>query len=129
MEPSQTGLFELADQRLKWLGARQQALAQNVANADTPGWKARDVAPFSTVLEGQFALSANAPVRTNALHLAGTASSAAGGHAVGGERAPDGNQVSLDQQLEKIAQTDTQHETVTAIYQKYIGMLRMVLGR
>jgi flagellar basal-body rod protein FlgB len=129
MEPSQTGLFELADQRLKWLGARQQALAQNVANADTPGWKARDVAPFSAVLEGQIGLSASAPVRTNAFHLAGTVSSATGANAVAGERAPDGNQVSLDQQLEKIAQTDTQHETVTAIYQKYIGMFRMVLGR
>jgi flagellar basal body rod protein FlgB len=46
-----------------------------------------------------------------------------------GEKAPDGNQVSVDVQMEKIAQTDSQHEAVAAIYQKYISMFRMALGK
>lgn len=129
MDPSQVGLFALADQRLQWLGAREAVLAANVANADTPGWQARDVQSFAAWLGNGAATPAGQPVRTNPMHLAGRANGVAGGHALVGEHAPDGNQVSLDQQLEKIVQTDTQHETVTALYQKYLGMFRMTLGR
>jgi len=128
MDPSEVGLFALADQRLQWLGMRQSILAANVANADTPGWQARDVQPFDAMLNGGFA-AAGQPARTHPMHLEGRPTNALGAHNLAGEHAPDGNQVSLDQQLEKIAQTDTQHETVTALYQKYLGMFRMTLGR
>jgi flagellar basal-body rod protein FlgB len=121
-------LFDLADRRLQWLGARQGVLAQNVANADTPGWKARDLPAFADLISSSMA-QAGSPVRTDAMHLAGTASGAEGAKALQGERAPDGNQVSLDRELEKIAQTDSEHEAVTAVYRKYIGMVRMALGR
>ncbi len=129
MNPPQIGLFDLAEQRLKWLGARQGVLATNVANADTPNWKARDMQPFSAVLARQTAFSAGSPVQTNSMHLPGTASPIAGGQTLRGEHAPDGNQVSLDQQLEKIAQTDSDHEAVTAIYRRYVGMFKEALGR
>ena len=46
-----------------------------------------------------------------------------------GEKAPDGNQVSLDQQMERVAQTDSQHEAVSALYMKYLGMFRTALGK
>lgn len=44
-------LFSLASQQASWLSARQATLAANVANANTPGYQARDVAPFSSVME------------------------------------------------------------------------------
>jgi flagellar basal-body rod protein FlgB len=44
-------LFDLASQHGQWLAARQAAAASNVANADTPGYKARDVVPFEAVLD------------------------------------------------------------------------------
>lgn len=128
MTAMNTDLFDLADRRLQWLGARQGVLAQNVANADTPGWKSRDLPAFADLLSRSVSTQAGSPVRTNAMHLAGTAVSD-GAKAALGERAPDGNQVSLDQQLEKIAQTDSDHEAVTALYHKYIGMFRLALGR
>ena len=40
-------LFDLADRRLAYLQHRQQVLAQNVANANTPGYRARDLEPFA----------------------------------------------------------------------------------
>jgi flagellar basal-body rod protein FlgB len=43
-------LFALAAQNAHWLDARQSAIAANVANADTPGYRAVDVRPFSDVL-------------------------------------------------------------------------------
>lgn len=126
MDPMRVDLFELADRRLQWLGARQGVLAANVANADTPRWKARDLPAFADLLATS---DAGRPVRTSPMHLAGTVTDMDGARAAVGEHAPDGNQVSLDRQLEKIAQTDSDHEAVTAIYHKYIGMFRMALGR
>lgn len=43
-------LFDLASQRARWLGLRQGAVATNVANASTPGFKALDVRPFEDVM-------------------------------------------------------------------------------
>lgn len=128
MTPSSVGLLDLAEQRLKWLGARQGVLAANVANADTPGWKARDLTPFSEVLAAHGA-TAGGLVQTDPQHLSGSGADTAGSKLLRGERAPDGNQVSLDQQLEKIAQTDSDHEAVTALYRRYVGMFKEALGR
>ena len=128
------GLLDLAQRRLQWLGARQGVLAQNVANADTPGWAVRDVKPFSDVLHGSLQASiegvpTGSLEQTSPLHLHGTMSSDQGTALLRGEKAPDGNQVSVDQQMERIAQTDSQHEAVTAIYMKYLGMFRLALGK
>ena len=44
-------IFQLASQHAEWLAARQSTTAANIANANTPGYKAADAAPFETVLE------------------------------------------------------------------------------
>jgi flagellar basal-body rod protein FlgB len=129
MGNAQIGLFDLADKRLQWLTARQGVLAANVANADTPNWSARDVPPFAQVLSGSVAAAAGAMVQTSPMHLSGIVTGGDGEKLLRGEKAPDGNQVSLDEQMEKIAQTDTDHEAVTALYLKYVGMYRTALGR
>jgi flagellar basal-body rod protein FlgB len=49
MEP--VYLFSLIDQQKSWLSTRQSLVAQNVANADTPGYKAQDLLPFSRMIE------------------------------------------------------------------------------
>ena len=43
-------LFELAAQHARYLAVRQATIAGNVANANTAGFKARDVVPFAQVL-------------------------------------------------------------------------------
>jgi flagellar basal-body rod protein FlgB len=128
------GLLDLAQRRLQWLGARQGVLAQNVANADTPGWATRDVKPFAEMLRGSLrapneGASTGGLERTNPLHLQGAISSDQGTALLRGEKAPDGNQISIDQQMERIAQTDGQHEAVTAIYMKYLSMFRTAIGK
>jgi flagellar basal-body rod protein FlgB len=128
MTDASIGLLGLAEQRLKYLGARQGVLAANIANADTPGWKARDLKPFAQMLTSA-SLAGGSLVHTNAAHLAGTVQDQTATKTLHGETAPDGNQVSLDQQLEKIAQTDSDHEAVTAIYRRYVAMFKAALGR
>lgn len=44
-------LFELASRHMTWLAQRQSVIAGNVANADTPGYRAQDVRPFEAVLD------------------------------------------------------------------------------
>eukprot|EP01037_Dinobryon_pediforme_P012927 gene12927-13028_t len=128
MTEASIGLLDLAEQRLKYLGARQGVLAANIANADTPGWKSKDLKPFAQVLASAGS-GAGMLLQTDKSHLSGTAPDRAGITTLRGEAAPDGNQVSMDQQLEKIAQTDTDHEAVTAIYRRYVAMFKEALGR
>ena len=51
MDLFQLKLFQRMSERMGWLGARQEVLAQNIANADTPGYRARDIEDFGTVVE------------------------------------------------------------------------------
>lgn len=124
---SQIPLFRLADRRFAWLDQRQQILARNIANADTPGWRARDMKPFTAqAVAPGFALT-----RTNPLHLAaaGGAADTATGEVVRGEQAPDGNGIALDKELMKVAQTDTAHELTTELTRKYLSLFRTAIGR
>jgi len=120
-------LFDLADRRLAWLDQRQAVLAQNIANAATPGFMPRDLHPFAADLA---AAGGTAMARTAPGHLAGTADSALNTtQPQPTARAPDGNAVSLDQQLTKVADSETAQALVTSIYKKYFGMFSMALGR
>jgi len=125
MDATQIPLFDLADKRLAWVDRRQQVLAQNIANADTPHFQARDLAPFVAQLNR----ASLAPVMTNPMHLAGSPSMIAGTTPKASERAPDGNAVSLDVELSKVADTDATHELVGDIYRKYLGFFRLAIGK
>ena len=115
-------------QRLEWLGQRQQVLAGNIANADTPGYVPRDVKPlaFADVVrrETQVRLTA-----TDARHLAGP-SQKPRQFAVAEQRdtvevTPAGNAVDLEQQMAKVNETAASHKLTTQLYRKYLGLMRM----
>lgn len=125
VDATRTDLFGLADQRLKYLDKRASLLAENIANADTPGWKGRDLLPFAQALQ----TASVTPERTNPMHLTGTSTATAGAREEGGERAPDGNTVKLDAELAKLADTETAQTLVTDLYSKYLGLFRTALGR
>jgi len=48
---SQVYIFELASHRSQWLSSRQELIAGNVANANTPQYRAQEIKPFSAVLD------------------------------------------------------------------------------
>lgn len=122
-------LLDLAERRLSWAERRQTLLAENIANSDTPGWRPRDVAPFADAMQAAIR-SAGSVIRTDPSHLAGTVSpDLLAGTSKPAGQAPDGNAVSLDQELRKIADTDTSQSLVTAIYKSYLGLFRTALGQ
>jgi flagellar basal-body rod protein FlgB len=129
MDPTNIGIFNLAEKRLAWTDKRQDVLAQNIANANTPGWEARDLKPFAATLAGM-ASAASEPVRTNPGHLAGTTGGALLGlQAKPAQRAPDGNAVSMEEQLTKVADTDTAQALTMNLYKKYLGLFRIAIGK
>jgi flagellar basal-body rod protein FlgB len=121
-------LFNLAEQRLAWADRRQEVLAQNIANANTPNWRSRDLVPFAAMLSHTQTIGM---ARTQANHLDGVG----GGpvpiktEASPTSRSPNGNTVTLDEQLTKVADTDTTQALVTNLYKSYLGMFRTVIGR
>lgn len=121
---SGTNLFALGQDRLNWLQARQQVLAGNIANADTPDYKPKDVSPFEAAL-GQFDIT---PVATQLGHF-GVSTSGTSVREVDSESSLDGNQVSLDQQMEQVADVNDQQHLAVNIYGKYMSMFQTVLGK
>jgi flagellar basal-body rod protein FlgB len=128
MDQTQIGLFDLAERRLAWADRRQSLLAQNIANANTPGYRPHDLRSFAATLGGTGPVT---PMRTQPNHMAGLAGA---GQQIEAEQrpaalAPDGNAVTLDDQLTKVADTATTHALVTTIFKKYLALFGLALGR
>ncbi len=122
------GPVALAERRLGWLDRRQAVLSQNVANADTPGFRPRDVVPFPQHLAGRNGAQL---ARTQPAHLGPARPGQAGAREDRSvaEAAPDGNAVSLDREAMRIAETDTAHALAMAVHRSFAGMFRLTLGR
>ncbi len=124
----QGSVLDLADRRMRWLDRRQQVLSQNVANADTPGWIARDLRPFTAVMADA---TGAAPARSSAFHLPGTRDPALQSAALSpvAVRGPNGNTVSMEEQLIQVANTESAQSTAVNIFRKYMALYRLALGR
>lgn len=132
-------IIDMMKQRMHWLTARQQVLSQNVANADTPGYEARDLKQLDFGALVKRSGPVLAPVATQAGHIGSpvTGSGLRPAVATGGEvvRKPDfetsptGNSVVLEDQMIKVAETQMDYETVTGVYAKSLGIIRIALGR
>ena len=107
-------------------GTRMGVIAQNVAHADTPGYKAQDIGDFVRV----WARKGEAMRATRPGHLADTPQQAAARpFAGGGDEAPNGNSVSLEKEMVKMAGARQDHEMALAIYRSTSEVIRASLGR
>ena len=105
---------------------RQNTLAGNIANADTPGYQPRDLTPFlSQLTRTQIGLATTDPQHLSPapdpLHLLAQPKPR--------ERALDGNAVSLESELTKVADTETAQQLTSQLYTSYVGMFRTALGK
>ena len=115
--------------RLDQLSERQRLIAENIANASTPGYRPRDV--DSSGFERMLASASNGGgvtlVRTNAAHM--SPSGGAGQTQIvtrdDSETTIDGNAVVLEEQMARAAETRMQFETGIALYQKGLELVRM----
>jgi flagellar basal-body rod protein FlgB len=129
---SKVTIFGLANKRMAYLSERQKVLSENVANANTPGYATKDLKPmdFRNLLRAQSHME---PATTNPLHLVGTVPPTSFSEAKVDksqlyESSPDGNSVSLEQQMIKVADTQTQYQLSANLYQKHLAMLKTAIG-
>lgn len=107
-------------------GARMEAIARNVAHADTPGYKAQDLPDFAA----SYATEMGQMRATRAGHFQqNKASSALAPHTMGGDEAPNGNSVSLEREMVKAAEVRQQHDMALSIYRSSSDILKLALGR
>lgn len=107
---------------------RQAVLARNMANADTPGYVARDLPSFQDQLDS--GADTNAMRNTRAGHLVDTSGARSGVQVRTNTAAsPNGNAVSLEEEMLKAVDTKRQHDRALAIYKSALGVVRTSLGR
>lgn len=111
-------LFDLASSHARWLSLRQATISSNVANANTPGYRAKDIEPFGKLLDAKVVSLAV----TNPKHLATETASLR----PQGARKEDswevfhsGNSVSLEQEMMKAGEINRDYSLDTAIVKSF----------
>jgi flagellar basal-body rod protein FlgB len=120
-------LFQTAGAMARHAGERQAVVTRNIANADTPGYRAQQIAPFRDVYGTQSA----PPLRqTRPGHLAPVAGQQMIRPADGqGEPSPNGNTVALEEEILASVAVAREHSRALAIYRHGMTILRTSLGR
>jgi flagellar basal-body rod protein FlgB len=121
-------IMRLAQKLVGHASMRHAEIARNVANADTPGYRAKDVVPFKQYMDQ----SGSAQMRsTRPGHIGATPGSDPSHTIIDGrnEPAPNGNSVSLETELIKQAETRHQHDMALSVYKHSLDLLRTSLGR
>ena len=131
MDLTRIPFFELINKRLSWLSQRQDVLAENVANVNTPGYQARDLKEpsFAELLRGtgsSVRLAATQPG-----HIGGA--NRADAYAVVDDKSTtptiNGNAVDMEAELMKVSKTGIDYQFAINLYKKQIGMIKTALGR
>jgi len=126
-------IVRMAQGLARHAAARQEAVARNVANVNTPGYKQVGLPDFAslharTVSSGSEASGMRA---TRAAHLgAGHDYAPPAPRVVADARqAPNGNSVSLEGEIMKAAELRRDHDMALAIYRTATSVLRAGIGR
>lgn len=123
---SVSGLSRTMD--LTW--KRNQALSANIANAETPQYRAIDVS-FGGELQRAFKEqdAANLAGRTDPGHipLTGSTDSSKLVKDLSGSTKPDGNNVDIDLQMGRLAQNSGDYANAARLIRRQIGLLRTAI--
>ncbi len=124
-----TGLMRLLGDRMNYQSQRLAVLSENVANANTPGYKAQDLVPF-TFSDAMEQVDKKMKV-TNVRHLrpasqAGTSVDTVNARSF--ETVPTGNSVDLEQQMMDVSKTSVDYQSFIGIYHKMIGLFKTAVG-
>jgi flagellar basal-body rod protein FlgB len=117
--------------RLHWHQTRQKLLAENVANADTPGFQPKELRAPTFTPAGTVAGRGVAVERTNAAHMT-LAAGRAGEDPVQARRfetTPSGNAVNLEDEMMKVAANQMDHQAAISLYSRSMGLLKTAIGK
>ncbi|MEI4485500.1 flagellar biosynthesis protein FlgB [Frigidibacter sp. MR17.14] len=130
MKLDEMSFFRLASQRLDWLGGRQRVLAENIANADTPDYRAKDVQSFESYVSDASADRARLTEQgydpSSAL-LPRREVEQTRGDGEWGESFDDNN-VTLEQQSLQAMETAGQYRLAARLYKKGYELLNLAVS-
>lgn len=150
MDITRIPLFSSLKKRMGWLTERQAVLAQNIANVNTPGYKARDLKPvdFGAMAErasglrmtgastgGGSSMAAGGELQMAATKTGHMAPAVAdGGYRAADDRKPlevtiDENKINIEDQAVKLAGNASEFTLASTLYKKHMDMIRTALGR
>jgi flagellar basal-body rod protein FlgB len=122
MQPMQ--LFNLAFRQNEWLAQRQSVISSNIANANTPGYKAKDVESFDAAMRQSVPMAA-----TNEQHFSSSEFDAVGNRENGDGQADvmvSGNDVNLEQEFLKSNDVMRSYSLNTQIVKTFDRLLQSV---
>ena len=132
MSIGDSAIFGMMSEKMSWLSQRQRVLSQNIANADTPDYKARDIAKLSfTDQMARQNMKINLTV-TNPEHVSlpdANDKFQEGASGTTYETSISENGVVLEEQMMKLGATAGEYNMATNIYRKYLALHRTALGR
>jgi len=121
-------LFQVASRQAEWLSVRQSTVSGNIANANTPGFRAMDVAPFNAVLD-----NTNMPMATtNPLHFTDATTDqyvVESEVSEGNGQQLSGNSVELSSELMKEGMIKRDYDLNTAIVKSFHKMMLMTVRK
>ena len=121
-------LMRMAQELARHSGLRQSVTARNIAHADTPGFRARDIESFAETYQKQDRQVAARVTREGHIDTGR-------GHAtwntfdVPGRASPNGNTVSLEEEMVRGTQAQSSHTLALTVYKSSLDILRTALGR
>ena len=135
MAISDIPILSILRTRLDWAQQRQRVLAENVANSDTPNYRARDVTAPKFEAPAQVT-----PATVSTVSLTRTESGHIGGLGLSGKTfrtetkgnydvRPTGNAVNLEDEMMKVAANQMDYQAATALYTRSLNLLKIALGK
>lgn len=121
--------------QMQYLSDRQVVLSRNMSNLDVPGARAQDLeAPnFQRMVTKE--TTGLKMAMTNPEHMKGSSSSTLSTFRVidsktagSGEKTPTGNNIAMEEQMMKVAETSAKYQETTAFYKKMMDLMKLATG-
>lgn len=133
MDFSQVSLFKVMGMKMKYHSAQQAEIAKNIANVDTPGYKATEVVQpdFKRALRGASAGTSLPMATTRSGHITGGSASVTFNvqkRENTYDLNPDGNNVSVEEEMMRASGNQAEYTKVLSLYRKTAQMFKTAIG-
>lgn len=133
MPISDIPILSMLRTKMQWHQERQRLLSENVANAETPNFRPRDLVPPKFDDRQPAAGATLTLASTDPSHITGAGSGGTGQFEQARQRnyqvRPTGNAVSLEDEMLKVAANQMDYQAATSLYSKSLGLLKIALGK
>lgn len=133
MDLKEPALNTMMKGHMKYMANRQKVLAHNIANIDTPGYKARelkklDFKKLAMSTSSQLDMAATSPAHLSGTLVGGSSTFKSEKDRNTFETVPTDNNVVLEDQMGKISDTGAQYQISSSLMRKFTGLYRKAAG-